>query len=312
MKLFSKDSSQKAEKPDRLAKNAGLKSDIDENVTTRTGVYVFSLCVFAVCFAVVLGIGWALRADMRVVLVIAILLSLLAVSAIRVCPQWEKVSILRFGKFHRIAGPGLYVVIPFAEYVAIHIDHRIITSSFSAEAALTADLVPVDVDAILFWLVWDARKACLEVQNYPKAVILSAQTAIRDAIGQTNLADLATRRKRIDHELQKLIGEKCEAWGITVISVEIRDIFIPLELQNALSKEAQAEKERDARIILAEIEKDISDMYVEAAETYEKHPQAMKLRAMNLAYESSREGKGVLLVPSSLAEGFDLRDVFEK
>jgi regulator of protease activity HflC (stomatin/prohibitin superfamily) len=170
---------------------------------------------------------------------------------------------------------------------------------------LTADLVPVDVDAILFWMVWDTEKACLEVVNYPKAVLRSAQTAMRDAIGQLNLADISIRRKQIDRELGEMLARKCEDWGITVISVEIRDIMIPEELQDALSKEAQAEREKNARIILAEVEKDISEMFVEAANVYERNSKAMQLRAMNLAYEGAKDGKGVLLTPSSLADSFD-------
>ena len=221
-------------------------------------------------------------------------------------PQWERVVILRFGRFSRIAGPGLYCCIPFAEYAAIHVDCRIATASFSAEAALTADLVPVDVDAILFWMVWDAKKACLEVENYPKAVLRSAQTAMRDVIGQLNLADISMRRKQIDRDLEEILGKKCEQWGVTVMSVEIRDIMIPRELQDALSKEAQAERERNARIVLAEVEKDISEMFVEAAEVYDRNPRAMRLRAMNLAYEGAKDSKGVLLAPSALADGFNL------
>ena len=213
---------------------------------------------------------------------------------------------LRFGRFNRIAGPGIYCCIPFAEYAAIHVDQRIMTASFSAEAALTADLVPVDVDAILFWMVWDAEKACLEVENYPKAVLRSAQTAMRDVIGQLNLADISMRRKQIDRDLEEILGKKCEQWGVTVMSVEIRDIMIPKELQDALSKEAQAERERNARIILAEVEKDISEMFVEAAEVYDRNPRAMKLRAMNLAYEGAKDSKGVLLAPSALADGFNI------
>ena len=238
--------------------------------------------------------------------VIALFVGLLAAGSIRIAPQWERVAVLRFGKFHRIAGPGTYFLAPFADYGAIHIDHRMMVSSFAAEAALTADLVPVDVDAVLFWMVWDAEKACLEVENYPKAVLWSAQTAMRDAIGQQNLADLSLRRKQINRELQETMGAKCEQWGITVISVEIRDITVPKELQNALSREAQAERERNARVILAEVEKDISEMFVEAADVYEQNPKAMQLRAMNLAYEGAKEGKGVLLAPSSLADGFDI------
>ena len=166
--------------------------------------------------------------------------------------------------------------------------------------------MPVDVDAIIFWVVWDAKKACLEVENYPRAVLWSAQTAMRDAIGQVNLAELSLRRKQIDRELQQVLGERCEQWGITVMSVEIRDIAVPEELQDALSKEAQAERERNARTILAEVEKDISEMFVEAAEVYDRNPKALQLRAMNLAYEGAREGKGVLLAPSALADGFDV------
>lgn len=208
--------------------------------------------------------------------------------------------------------PGVFFCIPFIESVAIHIDQRVMTSSFSAEAALTADLVPIDVDAVLFWMVWDAKKACLEVENYPKAVLWSAQTAMRDAIGQLNLADISVRRKQIDRELEAALSEKCEAWGVTVLSVEIRDIMIPHELQDALSREAQAEREKNARVILAEIEKDISEMYVEAAETYEKSDKAMQLRAMNLAYEGAKDGKGILLVPSALSEGFDVGKLFKQ
>lgn len=282
-------------------------TELEPNEATRVGVYVFAIVMFAVGFAVVFltTLAW-----MSVVTVIAAAaVGLLLAACVRIAPQWERVAVLRLGRFHRVAGPGVYVLLPFVEYAAIHVDHRIMTSSFSAEAALTADLVPVDVDAILFWLVWDAEKACLEVENYPKAVLWSAQTAMRDAIGQINLADLSMRRKQIDRELQEVMGAKCEQWGITVMSVEIRDIVIPLELQDALSKEAQAERERNARVILAEVEKDISEMFVEAADVYDKNPKALKLRAMNLAYESAKDGNGMVLAPSSLADGFDVSKI---
>ena len=284
-------------------------TELEPNEATRAGVYLFSLVVFALGFGVVFAatLPW-LSAGTVVAAVIA---GSLCACCIRIAPQWERVAVLRFGRFNRVAGPGLYALVPFVEYTAIHIDHRVMTSSFSAEAALTADLVPVDVDAILFWMVWDAEKACLEVENYPKAVLWSAQTAMRDAIGQLNLADLSLRRKQIDRELQEIMGAKCEQWGITVMSVEIRDIMVPRELQDALSKEAQAERERNARVILAEVEKDISEMFVEAAEVYDKNPKAMQLRAMNLAYEGAKDGKGVLLAPSSLADGFDVSKLFK-
>lgn len=156
-------------------------------------------------------------------------------------------------------------------------------------------------------MVWDPKKACFEVENYPKAVLRSAQTAMRDVIGQLNLADVSMRRKQIDHALEEALGEKCEQWGITVMSVEIRDIMIPPELQNALSKEAQAERERNARLLLAEVEKDISEMFVEAADVYERNPNAMKLRAMNLAYEGAKDSRGFVLAPGGLANAFDVR-----
>ena len=286
------------------ARRTVAATELEPNEATRVGVYVFALVMFALGFAVIFAATWPWRSVATFAAAVAV--GLLCAAYIRIAPQWERVAVLRFGRFHRVAGPGIYALAPFVEYAAIHIDHRIMTSAFSAEAALTADLVPVDVDAILFWVVWDAQKACLEVENYPKAVLWSAQTAMRDAIGQVNLADLSLRRKQIDRELQEVMSAKCEQWGITVMSVEIRDIMVPKELQNALSKEAQAERERNARTILAEVEKDISEMFVEAADVYDRNPKALKLRAMNLAYEGAKDGKGVLLAPSSLADGFDV------
>ena len=280
------------------------ETELEANDASRGGVYLFFLAMFAAGFLSVLFATFAWVSPLTIAA--SVVAGFVLATSVRVAPHWERVAILRFGKFNRIAGPGLYCCIPFAEYAAIHVDQRITTASFSAEAALTADLVPVDVDAILFWMVWDAEKACLEVENYPKAVLRSAQTAMRDVIGQLNLADISRRRKQIDRDLEDILGKKCEQWGVTVISVEIRDIMIPKELQDALSKEAQAERERNARIILAEVEKDISEMFVEAAEVYDRNPRAMKLRAMNLAYEGAKDSKGVLLAPSALADGFNI------
>ena len=283
------------------------ETELEANDASRGGVYLFFLAMFAAGFLAVLFATFAWVSPLTIAA--SVVAGFVLATSVRVAPHWERVAILRFGKFNRIAGPGLYCCIPFAEYAAIHVDQRIMTASFSAEAALTADLVPVDVDAILFWMVWDAEKACLEVENYPKAVLRSAQTAMRDVIGQLNLADISMRRKQIDRDLEEILGKKCEQWGVTVISVEIRDIMIPKELQDALSKEAQAERERNARIILAEVEKDISEMFVEAAEVYDRNLRAMKLRAMNLAYEGAKDSKGVLLAPSALADGFNVGQV---
>lgn len=282
-------------------------SELVPNEASRLGVLLFAMVVFAVAAGAVLAATWKWFSLWT--LLAAAAAGFAAAACIRIAPHWERVVVLRMGTFRRIAGPGVYAIIPFFEYIAMHVDCRTMTSSFSAQTALTADLVPVDVDAILFWMVWDVKKACLEVENYPKAVLRGAQTALRDAIGQQNLADLATRRKQIDRELQEVMGSKCEQWGIAVLSVEIRDITVPRELQDALSREAQAERERNARVILAEVERDISEMFVEAADEYDRNPRAMQLRAMNLAYEGARDGRGVIFAPSNLADGFDLRQV---
>lgn len=282
------------------------KDVIKPNVSSRSGLYLFGLLMFAVGFAIAFAATyWAV--GLFVAVLAGVATGCLLAYSIKVAPQWERVVILRMGRFHHIAGPGPYVCIPFVDYASNRVDQRVMASSFTAEEALTSDLVPVDVDAVLFWMVWDAKKACLEVENYPVAVLWSAQTAMRDAIGQLSLGDISLRRKAIDHELEQILGEKCEAWGITVLSVEIRDIAVPQDLQDALSREAQAERERNARVMLAEIEKDISEMYVEAADTYERNGKAMELRAMSLAYESAKEGKGTVLLPSALAEGFVVR-----
>lgn len=279
-------------------------TEIVSNDASRGGVYLFAICMFCVGFLVVLLATFSIVSPITVA--IAVVAGFALAGTVRVVPQWERAVVLRLGKFHHIAGPGVYLCIPFLDHATVYVDLRVRTAAFAAEAALTADLVPVDVDAILFWMVWDPKKACFEVENYPKAVLRSAQTAMRDVIGQLNLADVSTRRRQIDHELEEALSAKCEEWGITVMSVEIRDIMIPVELQNALSKEAQAERERNARLLLAEVEKDISEMFVEAAEVYDRNPNAMKLRAMNLAYEGAKDSRGILLAPSALADSFDM------
>lgn len=275
---------------------------VTEKDASRAGVYGFALLMFAAGFAVVFAATLAWLSVFTVIAAVAAGVAL--ASTVRVAAQWEHVALLRLGKFRKVAGPGAYVVIPFVDSVAMHIDRRTITTAFYAEQALTSDLVSVDVDAILFWMVFDSEKACLEVANFPQAVRRAAQTAVRDAIGQVTLAELSVRRRQLDHELQEFMAGKCEEWGISVISVEIRNIKIPQALQDSLAREAQAERERDARVLLADVERDISEMYVEAARVYNEEPGAMELRRMNLSYESARDGKGVLLAPSSLADGF--------
>lgn len=297
---MGKNKNRSNEGPQKEATIEGLES----SETGRLGVYLLALGLFGTSLVVAGVLSYPLVGPFSVI--VGVVVGAALATSIRLAAEWEHVVILRFGRFHRIAGPGVYFLIPFADYAAACVDQRVRIMSFTAEAALTRDLVPVDIDAAIFWMVWDAQKACLEVENYPKAVLWSAQTAMRDAIGKLDLAELSPRRKQIDVDLQKLLGEKCEGWGISVMSVEIRNITVPEELQDALSREAQAESERNARVLLSEVEKDISDMLVEAAAVYEKNPMALKLRAMNLAYEGAREGKGVLLAPSDLADGFNL------
>lgn len=291
-------------KPDFAAVGADSDSELEPNEASYRGVYGFALALFFIAAALFVA-AWCIFAPLTVpTFILAAMVGLVASTSVHVVPEWERVVILRFGKFRKVVGPGLYACIPFVDSSAMHVDQRIMATPFSAEAALTADLVPVDVDAILFWMVWDAKKACLEVKNYPNAVLRSSQTALRDAIGRLGLADISTRRKQIDHELGKMLDSKCEAWGITVLSVEIRDIVVPEELQDALSREAQAERERNARVMLAEVEKDISEMFVDAADVYAKNSDAMRLRAMSLAYEGICESGGVVLAPSDLADAF--------
>lgn len=269
----------------------------------RKGALFFSVCLFLLSLVIfgalaiaAIGLSW------WSVLIVLILASLVTCS-IRIAFAWERVVILRFGKFSRIAKPGLYFTIPIIEQIALHADQRIHCTPFLNERALTSDLAPIDVDAVVFWLVWDAKRAYTQVVDYPQAVSWSAQTALRDAIGQVSLTDVPIKRLQIDNEVQQRLDHKVEDWGISIISVEIRDIMLPKDLQDSMSKAAQAERERDARIILAEAEKEASAMFVEAADVYKDSDIALQLRIANLLTEGVREsGGGFIVVPSSITE----------
>lgn len=236
----------------------------------------------------------------------SVLAGLFLFFAVQVASQWEKAVVLRMGKFRGLRGPGFFFMIPIIDSIARWIDHRVIATDFNAEETLTADTVPVDVDAVLFWLVWDAEKAALEVQDYQEAVFWSAQTALRDLIGRTSLAEMLRGRERLDEELQKTIDEKTTPWGITVQSVEIRDVIIPAALQDAMSREAQAERERHARVILGAAEKEIAQSFVEAGKSYADNPTALHLRAMNMLYEGLKEKGAMIVVPSTAVESMGL------
>jgi regulator of protease activity HflC (stomatin/prohibitin superfamily) len=230
----------------------------------------------------------------------------LAASAPRVAQQWERAVVLRLGRFVGLRGPGLFWVIPFVDVVTRSIDQRVITTSFAAEQTLTSDTVPVNVDAVLFWVVYDPEKAALEVQNYPMAVSWAAQTALRDIIGRTSLTDLLRGRERIEQELQALIDARSTPWGVTVQSVEMRDIVIPQQLQDAMSREAQADREKRARIILGQAEMEIARSFETASRVYESNPTALHLRAMNMLYEGLKEKGALMLVPSTMVESLGM------
>ena len=218
-------------------------------------------------------------------LVVGLVLGLAAAQSPRIAKQWERAIVLRLGRFHGLQGPGLFWVVPFVDVVSTWIDQRTITTSFAAEQTLTSDTVPVNVDAVLFWMVHDAQKAALEVQEYAQAVSWAAQTALRDIIGRTDLTDLLRGREKIEQELQVLIDARSNPWGVTVSSVEMRDVVIPVALQDAMSREAQAAREKQARIILGEAEKAIAHSFQEASQSYLQNPIALHLRAMNMLYE---------------------------
>jgi len=237
--------------------------------------------------------------------VVAVLLG----SSIKVADQWEKAVVLRLGKYQGLKGPGPFIVIPIIDRVSYHIDQRIRTTDFGAESCLTKDTVPVNVDAIAFWIVYDAERAALEVQEYRTAVVLAAQTALRDAIGKHDLAELIQSRKELGRGLQETLDRKMHDWGIQVQSVEIRDVIIPQALEEAMSRQAQAERERQARIILGTAETEIASKFVEAAQSYAENPTAMQLRAMNMLYESIVKRGSLMVVPSNLAGSLNLPSV---
>ena len=234
------------------------------------------------------------------------LIGLYILFALKVADQWEKAVILRYGRFIGLRGPGLFWIIPVADRIPVWIDHRVMVTPFSAEKTLTKDTVPVDVDAVLFWLVWDAEKAALEVEDYRVAIAWAAQTALREVIGQMDLAAILVGRAMMDQELQKIIDERTTPWGVTVQSVEIRDIVIPQDLEDAMSRQAQAERERQARVILGESEKQIAQSFADASIAYQDNPTALHLRAMNMLFEGLKEKGALVIVPSSAVDTMNL------
>ena len=241
-----------------------------------------------------------------VYVVVLLLAATYILYGLKVASQWEKAVVLRLGKFRALRGPGLFWIVPIIDSIPSWIDHRVMVTPFAAQKTLTKDTVPVDVDAVLFWVVWDAEKAALEVKSYEAAVDWAAQTALRDIIGRMMLADILIGRSAIDDELQRIIDERTTPWGVTVQSVEIRDIVIPPDLEDAMSRQAQAERERQARVILGESEKQIAASFSEASQAYVDNPTALHLRAMNMLFEGLKEKGALVIVPSSAIDTMNL------
>jgi regulator of protease activity HflC (stomatin/prohibitin superfamily) len=284
-----------------VASPLGLR---DTSSTSAPRTNVVALVVLLAWLAV--GVIGLIVAGNPIPLVICAIVGVIAMQAPRIAQQWERAVVLRLGRFVGLRGPGLFWIVPFVDTVSSWIDQRTITTSFAAEQTLTSDTVPVNVDAVLFWMVHDAQKAALEVQEYAQAVSWAAQTALRDIIGRTALGDLLVGRERIESELQRLIDERSNPWGITVQSVEMRDVVIPTALQDAMSRQAQATREKQARIILGEAEVEIAKLFDQAAVRYQNNPVALHLRAMNMLYEGLKEKGAMMIVPSSAVETMGL------
>ncbi|HQT68270.1 MAG: membrane protease subunit, stomatin/prohibitin [Rhodospirillales bacterium 20-60-12] len=236
---------------------------------------------------------------------IFILLAVIVLFSLKMAKSWERFVILRAGRFHGVKGPGLFAIVPVLDSVTAVIDERIQTTGFNAEQALTRDTVPVNVDAIIFWNVNDAAKAALKITNYRQAIDRVAQTSLREMIGSSMLATLLSERQEADEKLRVQIGSKTAEWGITIRAVEIRDVAIPVGLQDAMSRQAQAERERQARVILGSAEAEIAEKFVEAAKLYGDHPAALQLRAMNIIYETTKERGATILIPTSMVDAMN-------
>jgi regulator of protease activity HflC (stomatin/prohibitin superfamily) len=281
-------------------------------VATRTreliseSSHINVVAVFVLLASLIVGVLGAIATRNPIPVIVMAIVGIIAMQAPKIANQWERAVVLRLGRFVGLQGPGLFWIVPFFESVTSWIDQRTITTSFAAEQTLTSDTVPVNVDAVLFWMVHDAQKAALEVQDYQQAVSWAAQTALRDIIGRTALTDLLRGRERIEAELQQLIDVRSNPWGITVQSVEMRDVVIPSALQDAMSREAQAAREKQARIILGEAEREIAHSFQEAAKAYHHNPVALHLRAMNMLYEGLKEKGALMLIPSSAVESMGM------
>jgi regulator of protease activity HflC (stomatin/prohibitin superfamily) len=267
----------------------------------------FSSAGLTVCvIAVLAGAGVSAVSRQPLAAVVGVAIGVYCLFAIKVVDQWEKVAVLRFGRYRGLRGPGVFFIVPVMDTLSRYVDQRVRVTTVSAESTLTRDTVPVSVDAIIFWLVWNAEKSILEVEDFIQAITLGSQTALRESIGRHQLAQMITERETLGRELQKILDEKTTPWGITVQSVEIRDVRIPQALENAMSQQAQAERERQARIILGDAEVQVSEQFAQASRVYNDNPGALHLRGMNMLYEAIREKGAMVIVPSSAIETMGL------
>ena len=290
----------------KAARKREVKAAGSERIPPIAGALFAIILVLATATA--LALDWLGVPDVwiGVAMTAWVALGSFVLMGLKVADQWEKAVVLRFGRFRGLRGPGIFWIIPVVDRIPMWIDHRVMVTPFNAEKTLTKDTVPVDVDAVLFWLVWDAEKAALEVEDYRTAIGWAAQTALREVIGQMTLADILVGRARMDEDLQKIIDARTTPWGVTVQSVEIRDVVIPPDLEDAMSRQAQAERERQARVILGESEKQIAASFAEAAEAYRDNPTALHLRAMNMLFEGLKEKGALVIVPSSAVDTMNL------
>lgn len=278
---------------------------IRQKKATRNGAVMVTVAFSITAFAMVLAASVAICGELTLVgILVSVVVALAMLSSVHVCMDWERAVVMRLGKFNRLAGPGLFFTIPLLEFCTLRVDQRMNVTPFGAEEALTSDLVPLDVDAVLFWVIWDPEKACTEVEDCYFAVALSAQTALRDAIGRASLQNVVMRRHQLDQELRDAVEKKVSDWGISIVSVEVRDLIIPKELQGIMSLEAQAECRKSARITLMEAEKDLSAILDDVAQTYGHDEIALSLRKMHLTYEGMQDNDGTFVVPSAYGEGF--------
>src|SRR5690242_8996048 len=284
-----------------------LKASRGEDVRGAAAALQVSSVGVAVCLiSLAIGAGPTVYLNNPVPGIVMALIGLYFLFAIKVAEQWQKAAVLRLGRYTGLRGPGMFLIIPVIDSVSQYVDQRVRVTDVKAESALTRDTVPVNVDAIIFWMVWNAEKSILEVMNFDQAITMSAQTALRESIGRHDLAQMITEREMLGKELQRILDEKTNPWGITVQSVEIRDVHIPQALEDAMSRQAQAERERQARIILGTAETEISTKFAEASTVYINNPVALHLRAMNMLYEAIKEKGAMVIVPSSAVETMGL------